>query len=372
MTGTNGTTVTGGIRSGAIGRIGSALREAARPARLLLAAKTAFAVGAAWLIAPLMPGVTDQYPYYAPFGALISMYPTLMSSIRSSLQTLLGLAVGVGIAAVIVLTVGPNVWTIAAAAALGVLVSGTGWFGAGREYIPMAAIFVLIIGGANADEYSLGYTVQTAVGVTVGLLVNLIIPPAPLVAQAEARLDAFQRTLAGHLRDIGGAVAESWPPENEGWARDARELAETSRTLRTALADADDSRRGNPRAWLRRTDTSDDHVRLEMLDDVAHQIRDISGCIGDTIWSRPAALELDAEVVEPLSQACLAVAEVLAPDPGDEEGSVLRATAAERVEDLLRTVHDRSMDVGTVTGPGVLTAMHLRRILLMLTPEDER
>lgn len=328
------------------------------------------AVSAAWLIAPLMPGVTDEYPYYAPLGALISMYPTLMGSLRSSLQTLLGLAVGVGIATVIVLAIGPSVWTLAAAAALGVLISGTGWFGAGKEYIPMAALLVLIIGGGDAEDYSLGYVVQTGVGVTVGLLVNLIVPPAPLVGQARASLDAFQRTLAGHLRDIGDAVAESWPPENEGWASDARELAETSRALRGALADADESRRGNPRAWLRRVDTSHEHNRLEMLDDVAHQIRDISGCIGDTIFSRRPALELDHELVTPLSEACHAVAEVLDPDSDPEKDEATRRAASDRVDRLLSAVRARSLDVGTVAGPGVLSAMHLSRILDLLEAPD--
>ena len=128
-----------------------ALHDAVRPARLLLVAKTALAVGLAWTLAPHMPGVTDEYPYYAPLGALVSMYPTLMGSVRSGLQTLLGLATGIALAAIVVLTVGPTWWTIPAVVGIGVLVSGTGWFGAGREYVPMAALFVLIIGGQNAD-----------------------------------------------------------------------------------------------------------------------------------------------------------------------------------------------------------------------------
>ncbi|MCS3843801.1 hypothetical protein [Microbacterium sp. AK031] len=46
--------------------------------------------GIAWALAPHMPGVTDEYPYYAPLGALLSMYPTLMESAKSGVQTLLG------------------------------------------------------------------------------------------------------------------------------------------------------------------------------------------------------------------------------------------------------------------------------------------
>lgn len=129
--------------------IRTAARQATIPARLLLVAKTALAVGIAWLVAPHMPGVVNDYPYYAPLGALISMYPTLMGSVRSGLQTILGLAAGIGLATVVILTVGPTWWSIPAVVGVAVLFSGTGWFGAGREYVPMAALFVLIIGGAE-------------------------------------------------------------------------------------------------------------------------------------------------------------------------------------------------------------------------------
>ncbi|WP_244632292.1 aromatic acid exporter family protein [Microbacterium sp. Se63.02b] len=223
--------------------VARALHEAVLPARLLLVAKTMLAVGLAWAIAPHMPGVTDDYPYYAPLGALVSMYPTLMGSAKSSLQTLLGLAAGIGLATLIVLTVGPTWWSIPLVVGLGVLVSGTGWFGVGREYVPMAALFVLIIGGQNADDYSLGYLTQMAVGVVVGLVVNLLIAPAPLTAVAAARIEAFRARLSAHLHDIGDAVSESWPPEHEQWVDDAASLAETTMSLRTALTDADEQAR---------------------------------------------------------------------------------------------------------------------------------
>ena len=189
------------------------LREAVRPARLLLVAKTALAVGLAWTIAPHMPGVTDEYPYYAPLGALVSMYPTLMGSMRSSLQTLFGLATGIGLAALIVLTVGPTWWTIPLVVGLGVLVSGTSWFGVGKEYDTMAALFVLIIGGQNSDDYSLGYLAQMGVGIVIGLVVNLLFAPAPLIGSAEARVEEFRRQLAGQ-RSAGHHPPRLHPPRS--------------------------------------------------------------------------------------------------------------------------------------------------------------
>ncbi|KAA0961908.1 FUSC family protein [Microbacterium sp. ANT_H45B] len=358
-------------RSGA----GRSIREAVHPARLLLVAKTTLAVGLAWMIAPHMPGVTEQYPYYAPLGALVSMYPTLMGSLRSGLQTLIGLATGIGLAFLVVMTVGPNWWTIPVVVGLGVLVSGTGWFGAGREYVPIAALFVLIVGGQNADDYSLGYLVQMAVGVAIGLIVNVVIAPAPLTLAASARVDEFRAQLSTHLQDIGVAVSEYWPPERQQWASDATSLADTTAALRTALADADDSRRGNPRAWGRRGETRHIHEELTRLDRIAHLIRDISDEIADTIWDRPGSLDLDPALPEPLSAACQAVAEVIAQqDPVDAADHRARGEAARAIRLLLETVDDRTIRQGRSMGPGVLAAMDLRRILIVSghrEPEEE-
>ncbi|SMQ67296.1 FUSC family protein [Agreia sp. VKM Ac-1783] len=350
--------------------IRTAARQATTPARLLLVAKTALAVGIAWLVAPHMPGVVNDYPYYAPLGALISMYPTLMGSVRSGLQTILGLAAGIGLATLVILTVGPTWWSIPAVVGVAVLVSGTGWFGAGREYVPMAALFVLIIGGQKADDYSLGYLVQTGVGVAIGLLVNVLIAPAPLTAQASARVDAFRAQLSAHLRDIGDAVSAAWPPERDQWASDAASLADTTREIRVALMEADDSRRGNPRALLRRARPRDVWAEMDALDTIAHHVRDISVAIADTIWNRPAALELDPALPEPLTAACHAVADALPVGTEDSaEAHRLRAEAARAVRQLLETIDDRTLEARRSMGPGVLSAMHLRRILMLARPE---
>ncbi len=343
------------------------LQRAARPDRLLLAAKTALAVGIAWIVGHWMPGSTDQYPYYAPLGALISMYPTLMGSARTAAQTLLGLAAGAGLAALVIVTFGPNVWTVPIAVGIGVLVSGTGWFGAGQEYVPIAALFVLIIGGPQADDYSVGYIAQMGVGLAIGLIVNFAIAPAPLTAHAAARIDAFQAQLADHLRQIADAVAEPWPPEHDSWARDAGELDETARDVRLALSEADDSRRGNPRAWRQRHSTDREHGRLEMLDSVAHHMRDISRALTDTIWEHRTGMPLDPAVTAPLAEACAAVAEAVErADDDSSDGNRSRAAAARAVRQLVETVDQRSIDTRQAMGPGVLTAMHLRSILVLV------
>ncbi|PPG48772.1 MULTISPECIES: aromatic acid exporter family protein [unclassified Rathayibacter] len=348
-------------------RAALAWREAVTGSRLMLALKTALAVGIAWAVAPLAPGVAEQYPYYAPLGALVSMYPTLMGSVRTGLQTLLGLAAGIGLAALVIVTVGPTWWTIPLVVGIGVVLSGTGWFGAGREYVPMAALFVLIIGGADAEDYSLGYLVQMAVGVVVGLLVNVVVAPGLTVEAASARIDAFQRELAEHLRQLAAALEETWPPEHEAWARNGEELARTAEEVRAALAEADESRKGNPRALLHRRDSRPDHLRLETLDAILFHVRDLSGALADTIWERPGALPFDPALGPPLSEACRAVADAIdRDDAGSPAAHRAIGGAARAIRHLVQVVDERTAATSRTLGPGVLAAMHLRRVLVRL------
>lgn len=347
-------------------------RTATSPARLLLAAKTALAVGIAWAVAPYVPGVASEYPYYAPLGALVSMYPTLMGSARTGLQTLLGLGAGIALATAVILTTGPSWWSIPVIVGIGVILSGSGWFGAGREYVPMAALFVLIIGGQDADAYSLGYLVQMAVGVVTGLLVNVVVAPQITSVAAGVRILEFQGQLAEQLRRLGDALGSETPPEHAEWLRTGEELDDTARAVRQELQEADESRKGNPRALLHRRDVRTDHERLAALDQIVFHVRDISGVLADTIWERPGAFGLDPDLTPPLGDACRAVADVLDIEDADSpERHRAMAAAARAVRILVETVDREAVALGKAMGPGVLTAMHLRRVLGHLRAADD-
>ncbi|WP_133159182.1 FUSC family protein [Arthrobacter glacialis] len=92
--------------------------------RVLLAAKNALAVGLSCFFAPHMHGAVDEYPCYAPLGALVSMYPTFMGSVRSGLQTLVGLLLGIMLAAGVLLLGISNILTISLAVGAGLLFAG--------------------------------------------------------------------------------------------------------------------------------------------------------------------------------------------------------------------------------------------------------
>ncbi|WP_243225888.1 aromatic acid exporter family protein [Microbacterium sp. CIAB417] len=348
-------------------RVATSLHAAVTGPRLLLAVKTAVAVGLAWTVARYLPGVTDDHPYYAPLGALISMHPTLMDSMKSSLQTLAALATGMLLALLVVFTVGPNVWTLALVAGIGVLLSGTGWFGIGREYIAVAAVFVLIIGGHDAEAYSLSYLVPMAVGLVIGLVINLLVAPRTFSATASARVEGYRRELASHLDGIGEALETAWPPERTGWTEGADALETTARDVRAALAEADRSRRGNPRAIGGRHGTGAAHARLETLESIAVRVRDISDALEDVVRDRPGGFPIDESLIPAIARACRAVAAAIA-DLGqdDKEAHRTRAAAAQAVRRLVDELEAGHASARSILGPGVLVATHLRRIVVLL------
>jgi uncharacterized membrane protein YccC len=344
-------------------------------ARLILALKTALAVGVAWLVAPLVPGVADEYPYYAPLGALISMSTTLMSSVRTGVETLVGLALGIVLAGAVIILSEPNVITISLVVGVGVLIAGSRFLKTGGEYVPVAALFVLIIGGPNADSYSIGYLVQMSVGIAVGLAVNFLILPPITIGAAVVRLQEFRELLAHHLDEMSEALVESWPPEHENWATRSDLLRETADGVREALGQADESRRGNPRARLNRRnrrDLGDDYSDLYDLETVTFHVRNITDVLAASIWQRAFYAELSPEMRTPLSDVLAAIANMLiAHNKDDTDAQKNAVTAADAaLSTLIDHLDQRIDDAPSSQSAAAAVAMDARRILAVVRPES--
>ena len=338
--------------------------------RFMLAIKAALAVGMAWFVAGYMPGVVDDYPYYAPLGALVSMYPTLMGSAKAGLQTLLGLLLGILLAGVIVLFAEPSLLTISAVVGVAVLFSGVRWLGHGKDYVPMAALFVLIIGGQDVESYSIGYAVQMTVGVGCGLLVNAVILPPLNFNAAILKLSRFRTMLARHLEGMADALTDEWPPEPEKWTRYNDELSTAGHDVREAVYHADESRKGNPRAKLHRRNLSQDYRDLRALESVSFHVKDITDTLaGVSAGGRePLSNELPTELLQPVSEALRGAAEML---KAWESGSELqdRWEEVERALNELLGQVDAHRDAGAAAfSPAASVATAVRRILDTLEP----
>ncbi|WP_354186699.1 FUSC family protein [Arthrobacter sp. UYCu712] len=289
------------------GSVGSALLWP----RLQLAMKAAFAAGLAFYIAPFMPGSAAEYPYYAPLGALVAMYENVSGSVRQGVQTLVGLALGIGLAFMLFSFGEPSPLTVAVVMGLGVILGGLPRIGSGSDWIPTAALLVLLVGGHDPDKFSFGYLVQMGAGVTVGIIVNLLLFPPLHFKAAALSIAELRLALARQLREMSKALGENWPPEHEDWSRRSETLEASARSVRLAVEKADASRRANPRRRLHPRDIQQDYRNLRDLERVTFHVQDVTQVLSDVIWAEDTPFVVPDEYLAQLAEAMSAVSDVL-------------------------------------------------------------
>ncbi|WP_298036346.1 aromatic acid exporter family protein [uncultured Microbacterium sp.] len=336
-------------------------REIARADRLILAAKAAAAAALAWYTAPLIPLAQDEYSYYAPLGVIISMHATVAASARAGAQTLVGLGTGValGLGALGLVFSGlPAIIAIALVIAAGILLGGIPALGAGQEWVPIAGVFVLLLGGANADEFSLSYLVTTAFGIVIGVAVNLLIIPPLHIRRADLRLSALRDEVSTALDEVADAINRT-PPDAEALRNATRRLPWRRDEVAINVKEAEDSSRGNPRARRRRAERDMVGSRMHALDATTRAVSDLS----DGMLS---AIEEDrvptADVREALS-ASVRAASALVGAPADDERAAGKLGVAERALQHAMTTMNASSSPGDAIGHAYAAAMSVRRII---------
>ncbi|MFF2031525.1 aromatic acid exporter family protein [Arthrobacter sp. NPDC058192] len=354
-------------------KLSSALSAAVLWPRLHLAVKAGLAAGIAFAVAPFMPGSAAEYPYYAPLGALVAMYENVAGSMRQGLQTLVGLAIGVGLAFMLFSLGEPSPLTVAVVMGLGVILAGLPRIGSGRDWIPTAALLVLLVGGHNPDTFSFGYLFQMGVGVTVGIVVNLLVFPPLHFRAAALSIAELRQALAQQLWDMGQALKESWPPEHEDWSRRSEALAAHARSVRLAVEKADASRQANPRRRLHPRNLELDYQNLRELERLTFHIQDVTQVLSDVIWAEETPFVIPDACTEPLGDAVTAVGDVLRDleDADRERRAELLSSAEAAISALTTTL---GSEVHTQDAPSavesILVSLHrMLRVVRSAHPE---
>ena len=117
-----------------------------RHPRVGLALKTAVAAVLAWLCVQPLGGFVDDYPYYAPLGAVIAMSTSIASSVRSSAQAVGAILVGAGLALVVRSVPLPQPVALGVVIAIGMVLAGLRLLGPMGGLVPIASLFVLVVG----------------------------------------------------------------------------------------------------------------------------------------------------------------------------------------------------------------------------------
>jgi uncharacterized membrane protein YgaE (UPF0421/DUF939 family) len=311
--------------------------------RIALALRAAVAAAVAWVLVGSVPGSQD-YPYYAPFGAIIATTSTLAGSVRESLQAVGAIVVGGVVAWLVGTATGDDLAALTLAIVVALSVSVAGWrpLGAMGGWAPTAAVFTLIIGHGEA-QFIGAYGGLTLFGALVGIVVNMVAPPLPL-APARAAVARTRWVLAEQLREIADLMVEHELPPLEQWNEEHSELRRAEAAMRDAVSRVHESLTANARARRHREALATLTQEADGLDRIALLVTDVSDLLlrPHGVPGAPATrTALSDDVREPIARAMHRLAEALdAYGEGGEVDPRLEAADAQLATLLEARVHE--------------------------------
>ncbi|WP_051426494.1 FUSC family protein [Jiangella gansuensis] len=310
--------------------------------RTQLAARAAVAAAIAWQLGLLVPGPADSYPYYAPLGAVLACNQTLAGSVRESAQMLFAIVLGAGTALLATMLVEPSGLSIAALVIVCVALGGLPALGSSRSWVPVAGLFVLIIGSGDADSYVMGYTAQMALGVVVGLAVNAV-APSLLVGWSSRTLDDVSRSLAGQLRLVSEALREEGTADegDEGAEGGRRvELARLALQVREDMEWVRESLVGNFRARAHRSSVLQERSRAGRLNELVLMTQALVSLL-QAVGDEEVGGGLDSTGRDLVAQVLDALADAI----DDSAGAVPTRAATNRLRAAVKAMEDRARDL---------------------------
>jgi hypothetical protein len=205
---------------------------------------------AAFLVAEVV-GLQTPPPLIAALTALLVVQTTLASTLVTGIQRVLSVVAGVAIAALFVSVVGLTWWSLGALVAASIVVGQLLRLGPNLVEVPISAMLVLGVGyAAGAESVGAGRVVETLVGAVVGVLVNIVFPPAVQTKWAGQAVEKFAEEIGSLLDSAATALFAGAVTEEQAtwWLEDARRLNRHAPRVDLALAHAEESRRLNLRA----------------------------------------------------------------------------------------------------------------------------
>lgn len=307
--------------------------------RVEMALKAALAAAIAWQLAVWLPlDAAEAYPYYAPLGAVVATHPTVQTSVGQSLRSVLGIIAGAALALAAEALVPVGSLLVPVVVGVGVLVAGLSVFGDQRSWVPMAALFVLIIGAQDPWTFVTAYSALTLLGAAVAVVVTMLLPTVPL-AQSTRAIARLATTLADQLQDLSDGVVADEPPPVAQWRERSRSLEPVLASVRASSTDVRRSLRANARASRERGVVDRQRGEALVLDAVAVRTSDLTDLLLDTgvVGGEHVAVvePLRAPVAEALRACADAVRPLAAVDrPKEEDVDAVRA-AVQRLSSVV-------------------------------------
>ncbi|GAA4107355.1 FUSC family protein [Enteractinococcus coprophilus] len=310
-------------------RILRLLKDPETTGDLLLAVKAVIAATSAWALSVGVLG-TDV-AFMAPWTALLTVHATVHRSLSRGAQTAISTAVGMGLAFVIMHFLGVNIWTFALALFIGLMGARLSWIRDEGVAIATTAIFIF----TSDDPMFADRFIELVLGVSVGIVVNMLVLPPLRDRQAARYVDSINRRMGAVLVDMAEEFSETWGMERaDAWMEETESMSDELNSAWRMVKLARESRRENPRRLLRRKFYDKDHdidydQVLSHIDEGISHLRNLTRTMREATW---AINSWDEQFREGWVRITCELGEAIA----DPDGDV--AAQHERLDDLVTTM----------------------------------
>ncbi len=275
---------------GDMGRRGSGSREVAKQAL-----KAGLAAVAAWVLAVHALGL--PMPYVAPWAAMIMVRSTVYWSAVSAVRQVAAVTLGVVLAYLAGLAVPTAELTLAVLVPIVILVSRWDRLGDQGMYVPFTALFMVTIGGTDGG-YILLRLGETALGVSIGTAVNLLVFPPVRVRNVEGAGRSAGDEVQRLLRDMAAGIRERWESEEaRSWVDRADRLDDHLWEVRRSLRHGRESLLLNPREPRGRYGeaVADYRVAIDLVERTAAAVQTVAHSLHQSCREGMAEGVLDEE-----------------------------------------------------------------------------
>lgn len=302
------------------------MAEARRSWRIILQATVAATMAYAAALA-----IGHEQPFFAPIAAIATVAISLAHRLRRSAELLLGNAIGIFFADLLIAEIGTGVWQLGLVVAIALTTAIM--LGGGPILIMQSASAAILIATlvppTAAQPWNTGRVVDALIGGGVGLLVSALLMPVDPGRHARRATEPMINTIADGYRRVGAALTDRDHPSAEEVLTSLRGTAPVLQGFHAGLDATRESIRLAPWYWGQRTLLASYALAGVHLDNALRNLR---------VLARQAAVALDRNESVPatipralaeLATATEALTWVLAgeSDPEHARAAALRAVA---------------------------------------------
>jgi len=265
------------------------VREPATQTDLVQILKAVVAAVAAWLLAVEVFELAQ--PFLAPWAALLTVHATVYRTFWRGAQSVLATALGIVLSFAVAEVVGIGAAGLGIALLLGLLLARAGVLRDEGVTVATTALFVLTTGYEHQQAMLADRFLDTAIGVAVGIVANLVIFPPLNHRSAEQQVDRINRRLGELLLQMATELDTDWTDEHsEAWIERTREIDKDLDHAWQLVRHARESGWWNPRRRLRsdRPDPTRYEEVLHRLEEGIAQVRSMARSVHESTRSADA------------------------------------------------------------------------------------